>query len=295
MEVKGKKIAILIFTLPAICLYTFFLFIPIFASLGLSFFKWDGFGPIFFNGLQNYIDVFVHNIDSFWGSAGNSLLFAVLCVVIQLPLALILALVLSNGVKGENFFRTAYFMPVIISSVIIGALFSKVYNPDYGLLNTILGKIGLGSLKRMWLGDPKTALLAAFVPQIWQFIGYHMLLMYAAIKQVPNEIIEAAKIDGAGSFQIATKIKIPLIKPMLEVCLIFAVTGSLKIFDLIYVLTPNGGPLNSTQIPTGLMFKELFTNYSTGIGSTIAVFIVAECLIFTFLIQRIFKEKIVEI
>ncbi len=293
MRIKGKKLAIIVFTLPAICLYTFFLVLPIFASLGLSFFKWDGIGPMSFIGMQNYIDVFIHNLDSFWASAGNSLLFAVLCVVIQLPLALILALVLSNGVKGESFFRTVYFVPVIISSVIIGALFSKVYNPDYGLLNTILGKIGLGGLKRMWLGSAKTALLAAFVPQVWQFIGYHMLLMYAAIKQVPSDVVEAAKIDGADSFQIATKIKIPLIKPMLEVCLIFAVTGSFKIFDLMYVLTPDGGPLNSTQIPTVLMFKEFFTNYSTGVGSTIAVFIVAECLIFTLLIQKTFKEKIV--
>lgn len=143
-KASKNRVAILVFILPALLLFTLLMTIPIFASVYYSLFSWTGIGATRFVDVQNYI---------------------------QLPLALLLALVLATGVKGENFFRTVYFIPVVISGVIIGVLFLKVYNPDYGLLNTFLDRVGLPGLKRIRLGDTKTALVCAFLPLVWQFIG----------------------------------------------------------------------------------------------------------------------------
>jgi raffinose/stachyose/melibiose transport system permease protein len=289
-RVASNRVALLVFVMPAFILFTVFMTLPIFASVYYSLFSWDGIGKMLFVGARNYVHLIFQNFDDFYTTLKNSLIFAGMSVFIQLPIALVLALVLSSGVKGENFFRTVYFIPVVISSVIIGVLFLKVYNPDYGLLNTFLKDLGLAKWQRAWLGDTKTALVAAFAPLIWQYVGYHMLLLYSAIKQIPQEYNEAAKLDGATELQAALRIKIPLIVPMLEVCVIFAVIGSLKIFDLVYVLTGNGQPFNSTRVPTGLMYTQLFQHDMYGMGTTTAMFIVLECFVFTVVIQRAFKS-----
>jgi raffinose/stachyose/melibiose transport system permease protein len=286
---SNDRVAIAVFVVPAFLLFTVFMTLPIVGTLYYSAFSWNGIGKMIFIGVKNYIQLAVKNYDQFYLTMRNSLIFAGMSVFIQLPIALILALLLATGVKGENFFRTVYFLPVVISSVIIGVLFLKIYNPDYGLLNTLFDMLGLHSLKRTWLGDTRTALVAAFAPLVWQYIGYHMLLMYSAIKQIPQELIEAAKIDGARELQTAWTIKIPLIVPILEVCVVFAVIGSLKVFDLVYVLTSNGQPFGVTRVPTGLMYMQLFQHDMYGMGATTALFIVAECFAFTLVIQRVFR------
>jgi raffinose/stachyose/melibiose transport system permease protein len=252
--------------------------------------KWDGIGEGKFIGLQNYIDLFINSSEGFGKSIMNSITLAVLSVFVQLPIALILALILASGVKGEGFYRTVFFIPVIISTVVIGQLWMKVYNPSYGLLNSLLSNIGLESLTRAWLGETQTSLMAAFVPTVWQYIGYHMLLMYAAIKTIPDEIYEAAKIDGASAFKTAIQITIPLIRPIIKVCTTFAVIGSLKVFDLVYILT-NGGPVHSSEVPSTLMYNTIFHKYMYGSGSAMAIFIVLECLVFTLIVQKLFKVE----
>jgi raffinose/stachyose/melibiose transport system permease protein len=181
-------------------------------------------------------------------------------------------------------------MPVLISTVVIGQLWLKIYNPDYGLLNSALNALGLNSLTRIWLGDVKTALVAVFVPTLWQYVGYHMLLMYAGVKGVSPELREAARIDGATEGQVNKYIVIPSIKPIIKVSVIFAVTGSLKSFDLIYVLT-NGGPLHATEVPSTVMIEMLFQRNRYGMGSTIAVMMIILCFAFALLISRAFKEN----
>ncbi len=225
-------------------------------------------------------------------SVKNSSILALLSVFIQLPIALVLALILSRGIKGDKFFRTVYFIPVIISTVVIGQLWMKIYNSDYGLLNTVLGKIGLKFLQNQWIGNTKTALGAVFVAILWQYIGYHMLLMYASAKSISPELYEAATIDGANELTIASRITIPLIKPILKVCVVFAVIGSFKAFDLIYVVT-HGGPLHASEVPTTLMYTTIFTRYQYGYGSAMAIFIIAECLLCTGLIQKLFGKDTV--
>lgn len=289
-RVLNDKRAIMIFVLPSFLLFTLIVILPIFMSGYYSMLEWDGIGEGRFIGLKNFVDLFVNSSDGFVKSVGNSLILAFLSVFVQLPIALILALVLASGVKGEGFYRTVFFIPVIISTVVIGQLWMKVYNPEYGLLNTLLNNIGLGSLTRAWLGEPETALIAAFIPSVWQYIGYHMLLMYASIKSIPDEIYEAAKIDGASAINTAIQITIPLIRPIIKVCITFAIIGSLKVFDLVYILT-NGGPIHSSEVPSTLMYNTIFNKYMYGSGSAMAIFIVLECLVLTIIVQKFFKAE----
>ena len=221
---------------------------------------------------------------------GNSLLLAVLSVFLQLPLALALALVLGKKIKGERAFLSVYFMPVLISTVVIGQLWLKIYNPDYGILNVGLRALGLDKLTHIWLGEKATALGAVFVPIIWQYVGYHMLLLYAGVKSVPPELREAAMLDGATDGQVNRYIVLPYIKPIIKISVIFAVTGSLKSFDLIYVLT-NGGPLHATEVPSTLMISMLFLRNRYGMGSTIAVLLIILCFAFALLINLVFREE----
>lgn len=292
-KVLSDKKAIIFFLFPALIFFVLIVFLPIFISGYYSTLDWDGLSKPVFVGLQNYKELFANTTGGFVLSIKNSLLFVLVSVFIQLPISLFLALVLANGVKGEKFFLNVYFIPVIISTVVIGQLWMKIYNPDYGLLNSFLKSIGLGSMAKTWLGDPTTALGASFVPTLWQYVGYHMLLMYAAIKSIPTDIYEAAKLDGASGIKMAFKITIPLIKPMLKVCVTFSVIGALKIFDLVYVLT-NGGPNHASEVPSTLLVNNIFVRSMYGYGSAIAIFIILECLILTGVIQKFFKVDDVE-
>ena len=287
-RVLRDKKALVIFVLPAFLFFAGIVIIPLAVSSYYSLLKWDGMGQATFIGLKNFERLFLTNVDGFPNSIIHSAIFAFLSVFVQLPLALFFALILSKGIKGEGFFRTVYFIPVTISMVAIGQLWLKIYNPDYGMLNAALKGIGLESLANPWLGNQRTALLAVFVPGVWQYIGYHMLIMYAAAKSIPDDIRMAAKIDGASDSVIDLKITIPLIMPTIKVCIIFALVGSLKIFDLVYVMTA-GGPAHATEVPSTLMFSTIFSKYQYGYGSSMAVFIVIECLVITVLVKRFLK------
>ncbi len=289
-KLYSNKLNIMLFILPALILFFLILVAPIFVSGYYSLYDWNGFGEKTFIGLENYRELFASKSIGFKKALGNSLLLAFLSVFIQLPISLGFALLLGKGRKGERGFLSIYFAPVLISTVVIGQLWLKIYNPSYGILNVFLRAIGLESLAKIWLGEVSTALGAAFVPIIWQYVGYHMLLMYAAIKSVPTEYREAAMIDGAGEWQINRYIIIPYIKPILKVCVIFAVTGSLKSFDLLYVLT-NGQPLHSTEVPSTLMISMLFLRNRYGMGSTIALLLIFLCFGFALIIEAMFKSK----
>ncbi len=289
-RVLGDKKAIFIFIFPALLLFLAIIVLPIIFSAYYSLLEWGSVGKATFIGLQNYVELIVNNSDGFREAVLNSVILAGLSVFVQLPIALVIAMILASGVKGEGFFRSVYFIPVIVSTVVIGQLWMKIYNPQYGVLNSLLKSVGLESWVGEWLGNTDTALTAAFVPLIWQYIGYHMLLMYAAIKSIPQDIMEAARIDGASPVKASLAITIPLIKPILEVSVVFAVIGSLKTFDLIYVLT-GGGPMHATEVPSTLMFNTIFHGNKYGYGSAIAIFIIAECLALTVVIQKIFRAK----
>lgn len=286
--VFSNKKAICLFVLPTMLIFVGIIFVPIVVSSYYSLLDWNGIGQGTFIGLKNYVEMFTSA--RALNSMKNSLLFAVVSIFVQLPISLLLALLLASGIKGEGFYRTIYFIPVLLSTVVIAQLWSKIYNSDYGLLNTLLKSIGLGQFAQDWLGQTSTALIASFIPTLWQYVGYHMLLMYAGAKSISTEIYEAAKIDGASKTRIAFSITIPLMRPILKVCLIFSVIGSLKVFDLIYVLT-NGGPFMSTEVPSTLMYTTIFDTYRYGYGSAFSVFIILECLILTMAVNKFFKTE----
>ena len=284
------KLNIFLFLLPALILFIGVLIAPIVMSLAYSFTEWNGFTTPEYIGIKNYIELFTSKSINIGRALKNVMLLALLSCCIQLPFALWLALRLSRPIKGRTALLSIFFMPVLISTVVIGQLWLKIYNPDYGVLNVFLRSVGLEKWTQIWLGNKKTSLGAAFVPILWQYVGYHMLLMYAGVRGVPVELTEAAMLDGCTPAQVSRYIIIPYIRPILRVSVIFAVTGSLKSFDLIYVLT-NGGPSHTTEVPSTLMINLLFLRNRYGMGSTIAVMLIILCFFFALLINMLFKEE----
>ncbi len=313
------KLNIFLFLLPALILFVGILIAPIVMSAYYSFHDFNSIASksMSFVWLDNYKELFSRTLvnaetgktfvnDKFMGDAlVNSLILAALSVFIQLPIALALALKLSKHITGERFYLSIFFMPVLISTVIIGRLWMNIYETN-GLLNSLLGALGIKEqvfgwitskitstkmpFQGGWTGYKETALLAAFVPILWQYVGYHMLLMYAGVKGVDTDLREAAMLDGATQWQVDRYVVIPIIKPIIRVSVIFAVTGSLKTYDLVRILT-EGGPFQSTEVPSTLLENMLFLRNRYGMGSTISVMLIILCFAFALLISAAFREK----
>jgi raffinose/stachyose/melibiose transport system permease protein len=291
-QVFNNKKAIAVFVLPALVLFILVGFVPILQSIYYSMLDWNGIGKGKFVGLALYKDLFFTDTYDmqFVHSVWNTFYLAILSLCLQLPIAFFLALILARGIKGEKFYRILFFVPVTISSAVIGLMFLSILNPNYGVLNVILERIGLESMKHDWLTNDKTALSSIMLPAVWQWVGYYMLLMYAAIKGISEEMFDAAKIDGASGIQTAFSVVIPLITPIIKVCVVFAVIGSLKFFDLTFIMT-NGTPSPATDVPSTLMYSTIFRRNMYGYGSAMAVFMVVECLVFYFVLQWLFKTR----
>ena len=304
------RLSIFAFLLPALILFVGILIAPIIMSAyySLNDFKAISGSDMTFVGFRNYVELFSReltntNVNYMGEALGNALVLGALSVFVQLPIALLIALKLSKGIRGERAYLSIFFMPVLISTVIIGQLWMNIYEPD-GLLNSFLGTLGIKDqvfswitshihstkmpFKGGWTGYKETALLASFVPILWQYVGYHMLLMYAGIKGVPADLLEAAQLDGCTEGQVNRLIIIPYIKPILRVCVIFAVTGSLKSFDLIYTLMKD---TRRAELPSTLMYKLTFLNNRYGLGSAIAVVLIVLCFVFALLISMAFKDR----
>lgn len=286
-----KGFAIFIFLLPGLLLFVSILIAPIAVSVYRSMYDWNGFSEGTFIGFNNYIELFTNGSIKFMTGLKNSLILAFFSVFVQLPFALLLALLLGRRESlKERIYLSIFFMPVLISTVVIGQLWLKIYNPDYGLLNRFLDAVNMGNLKHVWVGDVKTALGSIIVPTVWQYVGYHMLLMYAGVKGVDTDLREAAMLDGATKWQVDRYVVIPIIKPIIRVSVIFAVTGSLKTYDLVRILT-EGGPFQSTEVPSTLLENMLFLRNRYGMGSTISVMLIILCFAFALLISAAFREK----
>ncbi len=288
-RIMQNKAAILVFLLPALLLFTAIIIAPVFMSLFYSLNEWNGIGDMTFIGLENYIELF--SSSEFPKAMLNAVIFALASVVIQLPLSMLLALVLSNRVKGERFFVTVFFIPVILSSVIIGQLWMRMYNQDTGVINLFLQFIGVIEKGVPWLGTVDTAMAAVMIPVLWQYVGYHMLLYYSGINSISPDIFEAARIDGAGFWRTAFSITIPMLKPVIMVSLTFAVVGSMKVYDLVKVLT-NGGPAGASEVITTLMVRTMiYPGTSYGSGSAMSVILIIECFVLYMFIRRMFRER----
>ncbi|AYA77538.1 sugar ABC transporter permease [Bacillus sp. Y1] len=285
-SVMSNKFIITLYVLPALILILLLIYIPIVLTGYYGLMEWNGIGKMKFIGLENYIELVQDK--KFWQSTWHSLLLGIFSTV-SLVGYLILSLILASKIKGANFLRKIYLIPMLLSSVAIGQLWAKIFDPTNGMINRLLIMLGVDH-PPLWLADSNIVLYALFIPIVWQYAGFYIIIFYAALKNVPEELIEAAKIDGANPIQIAYKIKIPLITGVIKVMVILAIVGSLKYFDLIFVLT-GGGPNGASEVMASYMYTEAFSKYNFGYGSAIGFGLLVICLIMTWLIQKLLSSK----
>jgi raffinose/stachyose/melibiose transport system permease protein len=281
-NMMSDKKVIALYILPPLLLIVALIYIPIIMTGYYSLTQWDGIGQMKFIGLDNYKELIKDGM--FWKSVYHSFLLAVFSVISLLGY-LAVSLVLSGKVKGANLLRKIYLIPMLLSSVAIGQLWLRIYHPSNGMLNYFLSFLGIENPPN-WLADPSIVLYAIFIPIIWQYAGFYILIYYAALKSIPPSILEAAIIDGANPLQLAYKIKVPLISGVIKVTIVLAVVGSLKYFDLIYVMT-DGGPNGASEVMASYMYHKAFRSFNFGYGSTVAFSLLFICMIVTWLIRKL--------
>ncbi|MBB6730022.1 carbohydrate ABC transporter permease [Cohnella zeiphila] len=285
-KVMSNKRVIALYVLPSLLLLLGIVYVPIVLTGYYGLNDWDGIGKMTFIGLDNYARLLKDGV--FWSSAGHSLLFALLSAVF-LALYMAVALVLSGRIKGAQLLRKIYLIPMLLSSVAIAQLWLKIYHPTNGILNGLLESLGVEDTPD-WLADPSIVLGALFVPILWQYAGFYILIYYAALKNIPASLTEAARIDGANSRQVALRIKLPLVREVVKVTIVLAVVGSLKYFDLIYVMT-DGGPNQASEVMASYMYHKAFREFDYGYGSAIGFFLLLVCLVATWIIRRLTATK----
>jgi raffinose/stachyose/melibiose transport system permease protein len=262
-----RRITPWLFLAPGLAVFGAAVLLPMVLTVGYSFTEWDGFGPMSFVGLDNYTRAI--GDDLFRDSFVHVVIYIAATIVLEVGVGLALAGLITMRRAGM-WFRVAIFVPVMLPLVVVAVLWSFVYNPDFGLINGALEALGLEDLQRIWLGDPATALLAISVVSGWVYAGFYMVIFYAAFRQIPAEIEEAAKLDGAGEWALFRRVKVPMIRGAVGVAILLCVTGGFQGFDLFFVLT-NGGPYGATEIPTTLLVKTVFRASDVGYGSAMAV------------------------
>ncbi len=285
-----SRLSVLVFLLPPLLVYGVAVLLPIVQSLFLSLFHWDGITDMQFAGLDNYARMFTGD-DVFWTAFRNSLVYLVVCLVMQVGGALVVANLLTALNRGRELVKTLYLLPAVISTVAISFLFQRIYseNPE-GLLNQVLDFFGLHGLTRPWLSDVDTVLVAVSLPEGWRFMGLYMVILYAALIAVPQELEEAARIDGASRWTVFAKVRFPYIRPVWITTIVMAATYTLRGFDIPFLLT-NGGPGQSSELLTTYMYKQAFVGTDYGYASAVSVFIVVECLIAVALIFGLSGRK----
>ncbi|GAK03039.1 N-acetyl-D-glucosamine ABC transport system, permease protein [Geomicrobium sp. JCM 19037] len=264
---------ILLFILPALLVYVVYVVYPIITTFNYSLFDWSGLSAdTTFVGLGNYISLYMDRI--FWLALQNNVLIVMASVLLQIPLGLIMALILSSSIKGRRFFNVMFFLPYLMSTVAIGLLWIYMFDPVNGPVNQILMWLGFSPVS--WLADPAIAIYAVLFVIIWQFSPFYMILFRAAIVGIPDELYEAADIDGANSKNKFFYVTLPTLIPTIVTSSILAIVGSLKAFDIFYIMT-GGGPGHATEILGTYMYKQGFINFSMGYASAIAftMFVIA--------------------
>ncbi|MEC3655354.1 sugar ABC transporter permease [Bacillus siamensis] len=283
-----NKIIPYLFLVPAL-VFLLFVYIPIFENVFLSLFQWSSFSPEkTFIGLKNYVELFHDPV--FYQALSNNVLYAVISIVCQVFGGLILAAVLEDKLvrKWSPFFRTVFFLPVVISMTVIALLFDFIYNPETGLLNQLLQAAGLDQLTRAWLGEDSTAMLSVIFVSQWQSVGYIAMLYIVSIQKIPDELYEAARLDGAGKIQQFFHITVPQTKEMSFVAVVMTLTGAFTVFNEPYILT-GGGPGNASEVLSTFLYKSAFTKDMMGYASAIATVVLIITLVLSLMQMKFFK------
>jgi multiple sugar transport system permease protein/raffinose/stachyose/melibiose transport system permease protein len=248
-----------VFLIPLLLFFVLFLLYPMLKTFYLSFFRLESSGmnailrPV---GLANFMGILKDAV--FLQAVRSTLVWAILGVATEIPLGLLLALVLSSRIHGSRLFRVVWFLPVMLSEVIVAIMWSLVYEPRIGLLNHFLEALGLHAWTQIWLGNPRLALYALIAVSTWMWTGFNMVLYLAGISSIPKDLLDAALVDGASKWQQVRHVIWPLLRNLTATLVLLSFTGKLKVFGLPWVATPRGGPLGTTETVSTYMVRRAF-------------------------------------
>jgi len=280
-----KRAEITLLAGPALVVFVFFVIVPVLMAAYYGFFRWQGFGPpTEFVGLQNYLTIFQDS--TFRDAVGHNMLIVVASLALQGPLAILFALLLNQRIRGRSLIRVLIFVPYVISEVVVGTGWSLMLQ-DVGAVNDLLGKLGLEWLQQSWIADPAIALGTLMVIITWKYIGFAVILMLAGLQSIPDELSEAAAIDGASFWQIQRHITLPLLGPTIRIWAFLSIIGSLQLFDLVNIVW---GQFVSATAGTSTMATYMYLNGhmagSYGYGNAVAVVLFVISLIIALVYQR---------
>jgi len=291
MKMKSSKAKLigLCFVLPALIIYTVFQIVPLIGAFYFSFADWNGLAgsPINFVGLRNYTAIFKDSL--FILSLKNMAKMVIISVLLHTPIALLMAVALSGKTKATRAFKAIYFVPTVFPLTAIGLLWYFIFMPN-GSLNSLLQMIGLGQLQMAWLVEKEVAMNTIIFVNIWAGVGYYMVILMAGLTTISEDVYEAAQIDGASPIQRFFHITVPLLKPIISMCIVMDIIGSVKVFDLVFAMT-GGGPNGLTNLPTTLMYQEAFRYDHYGLGSAIGIVIMVICLTGTIISEAITAKR----
>lgn len=259
------------YLLPAFLVYFLIIVIPVFYTLYLSFFEWNGVSTDrLFVGLSNYILLFISD-SVFMTAFKNTFIWTACSVVFITVIALALALLLNRSFKGRFFYRGVFYFPFILSNIVVALMWTWLYHPTLGFFNSVLRGIGLESVG--WLSDPKIALYSVFIAATWQQVGGSMVIFLAGLQAIPNDPYESAKVDGASSLQAFWHVTLPLLRETFIIVVATVIFHAMRVFDIVYAMT-GGGPSQSTQVLASWMYYHSFYYNNVGIGSAISMILV---------------------
>ncbi len=274
---------VLFFVGPALTLFVVFVVWPIVRALQFSLYRWKGFGPLVdFVGLQNYVSVLTNDV--FIGAFTHNMVIVVLSILVQLPVGLGIALLLNRRMLGQGVLRTIIFVPYVLSEVIAGVVWFQLLQPEYGVVDTLLGAVGISGPEQGWLGTPDVALYTVIVVLTWKYLGLAVLLFLAGLQGVPDELMEAAQIDGASWWQTQRRITVPLLGPTLRTWGFLSMIGAIQLFDMVWILT-GGGPANATTTMATFLITEGTKRYNYGIATAASVILFAVALVMALIYQ----------
>jgi len=278
------------FLLIPVILYGIWVIAPIFYTIFLSFTQWDGLTAPTFIGLGNYVDLF--NDPIFYTALFNNIKWLLIYVLVPLPLGLAFAMFFNRSLPGVKIFKTAIYLPLTLSFVVLAQIWTWIYQPKYGAINVTLEAIGLGNLTVAWLSNSDIVTYALVVVGCWPQTAYTMVLFLAGLQNVPTEVMEAAKVDGANRWQRFWKVILPLLKPATIIAVAVTIIQSLRMFAIVNVMT-RGGPFRSSEVLANYMYVEGFKNYSMGYASALAVILFLIILLFVSVyLYQIFKTEV---
>lgn len=269
------------FVLPALLIYATFVLYPFLITIYYSMTDWDGAQPQKnFIGLANYQRMLGDPL--MWLSLQHNLIWIAVGTVTPVALGLGLATLVWSGVRGRLFFRTVYFMPVVLSTVVVGMIWSWIYHPLFGPINLVLRAIGLGGVARGWLGDLTWAIYALLLAGLWAYFGFCFVILLAALQNIDMELHDAAKIDGANAWQRFVNVTIPQLSAVLTMLLAYTLIGGFNVFDIVYIMT-KGGPANATEVLATYTYTMAFKQSQVGYGAALTMVITVLSLIASYL------------